>query len=58
MTLKEHVTGLILQSTSLTEAEDVHALCHALEVLTQLEHMEIAIRGVKLDEPDFPSHLE
>jgi hypothetical protein len=58
LTVKEHVMDLILQAKSYEDSEHVHALCHALEALTQMEHMVIAIRGIKGEEPDFPSSLD
>lgn len=58
---QEHVLKLIHKADSPHDAENIHALCHSLETLMQIEHMTMALRGVAIKEEgefDFPNELD
>lgn len=55
---KQHLLGLMLSANSLQDAESIHAIAHALEILAQCEHMDIAVHGFKQPIDDFPNQLD
>lgn len=58
LALRQHIEQLILKTDRPEQAEDVHDLVHAIEVLMQVEHMQTAMFGLKKDDGDFPTQLD
>ena len=56
---KERILDLIMSVNDAKECDSIHTLCHAYEVLTQCEHMSVAMNG-KPSNPlfDFPSDFD
>jgi len=55
---KERILELIMSATDLKDADNIHILAHAYEVLTQCEHMSLAINGKSTLFPDFPPNID
>ena len=57
---QDHILALITKADTPQMSEDIHSLCHALEILMQVEHMNIAIKGSATtnSEFEFPSDFE
>lgn len=57
--LRRHIESLILKADRPEQSEHIHNLCHSIEVLMQVEHMSIAIHGVRKDNnDDFPLDID
>lgn len=57
--IRRHIEGIILKTDRPEQAQDIHDLVHAIEVLMQIEHMNIAMFGVKRkDNDDFPLDID
>ena len=54
---KQHLIGLLLTADSLNQSEDIHTIAHAIEILAQCEHMELAV-GVSKPMGDFPTDFD
>lgn len=55
---KQHLLGLLLKADRLEQAEDIHTLTHAIEILVQCEHMELPVASRQLGTPDFPTDID
>lgn len=54
---KQHLIALLLSADSLEQSEDIHTIAHAIEILAQCEHMELAV-GVTRSTSEFPTDLD
>jgi hypothetical protein len=57
LTLRQHIESLVLKTDRPDQAQDIHDLCHAIELLMQIEHMQTAMGIIKKDDNDFPSEF-